>query len=376
MYFKQLIIIVLLVIQTIYCAENNYEFTTNQFPPNSDTPTLANGHLGFIIYGNSILLNGLYNGERGESHRARIPNYSNIQFNECGPNGIDICQFTLNLRDGIFTTTANYMDNKWNVIQEIYPHRYFDRAIINQITINRNELDTTTDSFSINLSQHIGEPSEDIDIIDNEKITILGVTFNLIHAKTLLVEDKRYQPSPRDVYILEEDLNEILTLDASFNSTQVTYRTVVGFTLDEVRNEMEAILKLSSDELREKHVMEWHELWTDIGITVDGNDELAQTIHSSIFFLASSLPSLNTAQPRNPFYGLAPSGLGRGGIKLSEYQGHSFWDTEMWMHPPLLLLNPKWSEELLHYRVMTAPAAIDNALNTGYSGLRYVCIIE
>lgn len=56
---------------------------------------------------------------------------------------------------------------------------------------------------------------------------------------------------------------------------------------------------------------------------------------------------------------------------LEVYLGHSFWDTEVWMLPSILLLQPKWSAELLNYRYAMRTAARDNANKTGYKGYRY-----
>lgn len=64
------------------------------------------------------------------------------------------------------------------------------------------------------------------------------------------------------------------------------------------------------------------------------------------------LLQLNSSQSNSEYYGLSPGGIGKSG-----YQGHSFWDTEMWMLPPITLLEPKWSEDLLYYRFLTRVAA-------------------
>ena len=41
--------------------------------------TVGNGHIATVVYSDTIYMNGLYNGERGESHRARIPSYINVR---------------------------------------------------------------------------------------------------------------------------------------------------------------------------------------------------------------------------------------------------------------------------------------------------------
>ncbi len=40
------------------------------------------------------------------------------------------------------------------------------------------------------------------------------------------------------------------------------------------------------------------------------------------------------------FYGLSPGSLSRGGRLGEDYGGHSFWDTEIWMYPSVLLFYP------------------------------------
>lgn len=48
------------------------------------------------------------------------------------------------------------------------------------------------------------------------------------------------------------------------------------------------------------------------------------------------------------------------------------WDTEIWMLPNVLLMNPAWSEQMLHYRFQRLGAAMAHANETGYMGARYV----
>lgn len=55
---------------------------------------------------------------------------------------------------------------------------------------------------------------------------------------------------------------------------------------------------------------------------------------------------------------------------LNYLTGHNFWDTEIWMLPPIMLMNPKWSEIILHYRTMMLNTARDNAILTGHKGAR------
>lgn len=98
-----------------------------------------------------------------------------------------------------------------------------------------------------------------------------------------------------------------------------------------------------------------------------------RAIISSTFNIACNLPSGHPNLPQqHPFYyGLSPTGLGRGGSDLNDYEGHNFWDTEIFMFPPIALINQKWAKSLLHYRYMMLNAARDYAKTTGYAGARF-----
>lgn len=116
-----------------------------------DKPVMANGHVGFIPYGDTIYMNGLYNGYGGRSHRARIPNYANIQFETCSRSASmasDLnklsseprCTYALDIFNGIFRTQANF-DNGHLIVEQIqYAHRYYDRAIVNRIAVQRKQI--------------------------------------------------------------------------------------------------------------------------------------------------------------------------------------------------------------------------------------------
>ena len=51
--------------------------------------------------------------------------------------------------------------------------------------------------------------------------------------------------------------------------------------------------------------------------------------------------------------------------------GHIFWDTEMWMYPPLLLLHPEIAKNLLNYRFERLERAKHNAALHGYQGAMF-----
>lgn len=336
-----------------------------RLPDVSEIPTLSNGHVAFVIFGDSILLNGLYNGERGESHRARIPNYSNLIPNiACTNNN---CDYELNMRKGYFEVTRTAVNNRL-VVQQIYAHRYFNRAIINRVHFSRV---TGTSVLTVSLNLVPGDvPGVDVTQIGDEILeTIADRSVTIRCFQTNTVEDVFYQPEPAKACVAYTNPPPNLNLDTG-TEVEFIHVTTVGRTEAEVRKEMEDVFK-NEETLFESHTKVWEKDWEKFEISVEGNERMSQIIHSSIFYLVSNLPSEETNQPKDRFWGLSPGGLGKGGIVFMEYQGHSFWDTEMWMHPPVLLLNPQWSKDILSYRYDVRQAAADNANNTGYKGYRF-----
>ncbi len=63
---------------------------------------------------------------------------------------------------------------------------------------------------------------------------------------------------------------------------------------------------------------------------------------------------------------LSPMGLSSQG-----YNGHVFWDTELWMFPPLLLFNQDIAKSVLNYRSNRLGKAREKARNFGYKGAMF-----
>lgn len=123
---------------------DNYVFESDNLNDVKRIPTLSNGHIGFVAYNDAVHINGVYNGRTGESHRARIPNYGRVQFEMCGPfTQGDSCTYSLDIRQGVFRTTSVY--DGYSVELVTYAHRYYDKAIVNHVTIQRHVPGTSGD---------------------------------------------------------------------------------------------------------------------------------------------------------------------------------------------------------------------------------------
>lgn len=129
-------------------CENNYIFEMNDLRSGDiEMPVLANGHIAFMPNGDSIYMNGVYNGFMDKTHRARIPNLAQIQFEPCGWDQTNLtqgCLHALDMKRAVFTSHMEFIDgpSHYSVEQVQFAHRHFDRTIVNQITINQNAVDT------------------------------------------------------------------------------------------------------------------------------------------------------------------------------------------------------------------------------------------
>lgn len=99
----------------------------------------------------------------------------------------------------------------------------------------------------------------------------------------------------------------------------------------------------------------WQEVWNNSRISIDGDAELTQAIRYNIF-------QLNQSAGRNGRTNIAAKGLSGTG-----YEGHYFWDTEMYLLPYFTYTNPKVAEKLLDFRYNTLDMARKQARTLGVS---------
>lgn len=91
----------------------------------------------------------------------------------------------------------------------------------------------------------------------------------------------------------------------------------------------------------------WSEFWTT-RITIDGPTEDQDALDSFLFYL-------RTGTAPNGFYPIGPYGL-----SSQTYNGHTFWDADLWLFPALALLDPVRARSIPNYRIATASAAQGN----------------
>lgn len=112
------------------------------------------------------------------------------------------------------------------------------------------------------------------------------------------------------------------------------------------------------DKLMAQHEKLWQELWKG-DIEIEGDDEAQRVVRFALFNLYSYCRE-GTA------LSISPMGLSSRG-----YNGHIFWDAEIWMYPPLLLMNQGIAESMIEYRINRLEAAKTRAAVNGYKGAMF-----
>ncbi|MFI5385287.1 MAG: glycosyl hydrolase family 65 protein [Fimbriimonadales bacterium] len=92
---------------------------------------------------------------------------------------------------------------------------------------------------------------------------------------------------------------------------------------------------------------EWAKRWqTDIEI--DGPVEDQQAIRSFLFYLRSAIDP-NGQMSISPY-----------GLSSAQYNGHVFWDADIWVFPALALIDPEEAKAIANYRLSRRAAAVQN----------------
>lgn len=110
---------------------------------------------------------------------------------------------------------------------------------------------------------------------------------------------------------------------------------------------------LSFEKEKLKHETVWNEFWNNSDIQISGDEKLQKGIRHNLFHL-------NQAAGRDGKTNIAAKGITSDG-----YEGHYFWDTEMYMLPFFTYTQPDVAKSLLKYRYNILPSAKRRAKEMG-----------
>ena len=128
--------------------------------------------------------------------------------------------------------------------------------------------------------------------------------------------------------------------------------------LNDAQRNCQVVASRGTEKVLEGHRKEWERIWQS-DIQVEGDDEAQRDIRMALFNLyCYAGEDTRTSIP--PF-----------GLSSTGYSGHIFWDCEIWMYPPLLMMNQMMAKSCIDYRIDRIPSAVRNARAQGYKGAKF-----
>lgn len=133
-------------------------------------------------------------------------------------------------------------------------------------------------------------------------------------------------------------------------------------TLDEPKEELEEFIKKELEEsknigyekIRQMQVSYMHNFWEGADIQIDGDNALQQGLRFNLFHIMQGAGRDGK------------TGMGAKGLTGEGYEGHYFWDTEMYVLPVLVFTDPALAKSLLHFRFETLDQARERARILGH----------
>ncbi|MDQ3018106.1 MAG: family 65 glycosyl hydrolase domain-containing protein, partial [Bacteroidota bacterium] len=117
------------------------------------------------------------------------------------------------------------------------------------------------------------------------------------------------------------------------------------------------IVTLGYDALKLLHIEKWRTIWDGADIVIDGDVSAQQGIRFNIFHL------WQTYTGEDPRFNIGPKGF-----TGEKYGGSTYWDTEAYCIPFYLSsTDPEVARNLLIYRYLHLPKAIENAAKLGFT---------
>ncbi len=353
-------------------------------PANYFGVTVANGMVGLVsspepMRVHEVVLNGVYD----YYQRGRVSNilktfshmnmHLEVDGRRLGPKDLRGYTQTLDMRQAKLITSFE-APGLVQVKQELMALRNlpFTAMTILEITAQK-DLEITPVNY-IQAPDHLADVRNFYAEIDRPHVLIplmTSVAFSpgkkKVACSTSFIFPEKHGQEPRIIHE-DWDYNMHLMKFKKRLKAGETYRfAVVGSTISSVhnndpQNEAERLTifaKLEGlERLEAAHQRAWEQLWQS-DIQIEGDLDAQRAVRSALYHLYS-FARKGTA------YSLSPMGLSGLG-----YNGHVFWDTELWMFPPLLVLQPDIARSLLEYRFERLEAARQNAFAHGFDGAMF-----
>ena len=354
-------------------------------PSNYYGITVANGMIGIVsspepFKVKNVVLAGAYDlyGRGRVSNFLNSFNLLNMNFDVDGRR-LDAKSATnlrqdLDMKHASFTTTFDYLD-KATITYTYYSLRHLPFTVLMDISVTAKKDINISPSSVMEAPDALKDVQNYYNEIDRPHVTISLLTSTAksptgklqLNASTTFLFNEKHGEEPRVIHEMWDNNMHLMKFTKTIKAGQTYKFSITGSSITSAHhadplNEAERLTiyaKLQGrDRLIKFHNQAWDELWKS-DIQIEGDPQAQQDVRSMLYHLYS-FSRAGTS--------LSPSPMGLSGLG---YNGHVFWDTEVWMFPALLVLHPEIAHSLVEYRYKRLEAAKQNAFAHGYKGAMF-----
>lgn len=340
--------------------------------------SMANGQIGIVtddtpLKTKEIILNGVYDGspENGISRIVRGIEFLNLRLSvnnqEIKSDNIDNWSQVVSMKEGTSTTSFSFKDlttiNYTILANRAIP---FSAMAIVEIT-PKQDVEITVNNYMIVPDELKGARSQYRVLKDNQYLMpVFGTVAKTLTGKYTVAASTTFLFDGQSE-ILKQTGNEVGFSKKLLKGKKYRFAVAGGICtskdvtdpLNESERQPIYALQEGIDKLLNKHKAAWADLWKTGDIQIEGDLDAQQRVRFALYNLYSYIRA-DTRQS------IAPMGLSSQG-----YNGHIFWDTELWMFPTLLALQPDMAKSCLDYRSDRLQKAKQKAFIYGYKGAMY-----
>ena len=384
---KQLIATMIVSLSvTVLLAQDPWKVKADLVDPrNYYGITVANGMIGVVsspepFKVKDVVLSGAYDlyGRGRVSNFLRSFNLLNMQIDINGRrvSASNVSNFTqeLNMKEASFTATCT-VGSQASISYTYYALRQLPFTVLMDVTITAKEPITLSAASVMEAPDALRDVQNYYNEIDRPHAVIQLLTstaksptgkLQLCASNSFLFPEPHGQ-EPRVIHEMWDNNMHLMKFSKKLTAGQSYRFSIAGTSItsahhDDPLNEAERMSLFARLEGRERLVQKHHKAWDDLwksDVVIEGDNQAQQDVRSMLYHLYSFVREGND---------LSVSPMGLSGLG---YNGHVFWDTELWMYPALLVMQPALAKSLVEYRFQRLPAARRNAFSHGYRGAMF-----
>lgn len=380
------LVLMLFTLPVAIWAQHPWEITAEKITAdNYYGITVANGMVGIVsspqpLQVKEVVLAGVYD----QYARGRVSNFlpsynllnMKLAINGAGITMANIANYTqkLDMRKGEFVGSFDYKDVA-NVTYSYTALRHLPHTVMMEVTVKMKTSGTIVVDNLLETPSALRDQQNYFNEIEKAHVYIPLLTSvaksptgsTTIAASNTFLFNESKENQPNIIHKMNDTHIHTAKFAKQLASGQEYSFALIGTLISSVHtpdpyNQAERSTIFASLEgvkrLKEKHYKEWQKLWQS-DIEIEGDLQAQQDIRSMLYHLYAF-------SREDSGYSVSPMGLSGLG-----YNGHVFWDTEIWMYPPMLLLHPEVAKSMIDYRFDRLQQAKKNASIYGYKGAMF-----